>query len=297
MGAARRGTRRRLRLNSAYLFVFPSLLLITVFIAAPIIQSGWMSLHDWMIGADEQEFVGLGNYREAFADERFRNAMQVTLTYTFFVAVGQVLLGLLVASRLRQTTWYSALLRSAYFFPFIGSLAVVGLVWKFLLDPSVGLVAGWFQRFGLTPIEWLQSTQLALPTLIVVGIWKNLGFTMIVLLAGMQGVDRSLYEAARLDGASAYQQFRHVTLPGLRPALLFTTILATVNGLQLFDLNFSMTGGAPLFRTESLVMYVYQRGFVDFRMGYASAIAWVLFVIIMIISLVQLRVMRYDDVD
>jgi len=288
--------RRRLRLNTAYLFVAPSVVLIAVFIAEPIVQSGWMSLHKWTVGASSNPFVGLANYRALWHDPRFWNVLRVTVVYTAAVTVGQVLLGLAIAARLRRTTWFSSLLRTAYFFPYIASLVVVGIVWKFLLDPQVGLVNAWLSEVGVTsPPNWLQSTALALPTVIVVGLWKNVGFTMIVLLAGMQQVPRDLYEAAMLDGAGPWQRFRAVTLPALRPALLFTTLIATINGLQLFDLVFAMTGGGPVFKTESMVMYLYEKGFVEFDMGYASAIAWVLFVIILVVSAVQLKAARDRD--
>jgi ABC-type sugar transport system permease subunit len=291
------GPRRRLRLNSAYLFIAPSVILIAVFIAEPILQTGWMSLHDWTIGETTHQFVGLANYIALYHDTRFWNALRVTVVYTVFVSLGQVLIGLGLASRLRRTTWYSSLLRAAYFFPFIASLVVVGIIWKFLLDPQVGLIDAWLSDVGISPPDWLQSTSLALPTVIAVGIWKNVGFAMIVLLASMQQVPTFLYEAATLDGANVWQRFRHVTLPALRPALLFTTLIATITGLQLFDLVYAMTSGGPIFHTESVVMYLYEEGFVEFQMGYASAIAWVLFLIILIISAIQLRVLRYRDVD
>jgi ABC-type sugar transport system permease subunit len=289
--------RRRPRFNSAYLFIAPSVILIAVFIAEPIAQSGWMSLHNWTIGEATHKFVGFANYTALFHDSRFWNALRVTVAYTVVVSVGQVLLGLAVAARLRKTTWYSALLRSAYFFPYIASLVVVGIIWKFLLDPQVGLVNAWLGDIGISAPDWLQSTTLALPTVIVIGIWKNVGFAMIVLLASMQQIPAFLYEAATLDGANAWQRFRYVTLPALRPALLFTSIIATITGLQLFDLVFAMTSGGPIFHTESVVMYLYEQGFVNFQMGYASAIAWVLFLIILVISAVQLRVARYRDAD
>ena len=298
-GPERRGRSRSLRsrLNPAYLFVAPALLLAAVFIVWPIIQSGWMSLHDWTIGDDSHKWLGFGNYTELFHDSRFWNSLKVTLVYAVFVVVGQVSIGLALAQWLRRTTWYTMLLRSAFFFPTIASLAVTGIVWKFLLDPQVGLVDGWLGKLGFHAQAWLQDTHLALPALIAVGIWKNFGFSMIVLLAGVQGVSKELLEAATLDGAGAVARFRHVTLPALRPAILFCVVIGTVNALQLFDLTYVMTDGGPLFHTESIVMYLYQRGFVDFRLGYASAIAWVLFLIIIAVSVVQLRMLRYRDDD
>jgi len=294
-GAVPRRSSRR-RFNSAYLFVAPSVVIIAVFIAEPIVQSAWMSLHNWTIGAADNPFVGLANFTALWHDSRFWNALRVTVTYTGVVTVGQVGLGLAIASRLRRTTWYSSLLRTAYFFPFVASLVVVGIIWKFLLDPQVGLIDAWLSALGVSsPPQWLESTALALPTVIAVGIWKNVGFTMIVLLAGMQQVPADLYEAAMLDGAGPWRRFTAVTLPSLRPALLFTTLIATITGLQLFDLVFAMTSGGPTFSTESIVMYLYEKGFVEFQMGYASAIAWVLFVIILAVSAVQLRVARSRD--
>jgi ABC-type sugar transport system permease subunit len=194
--------------------------------------------------------------------------------------------------RLQRTRWYTVLLRTAFFFPFIASLVVTGIVWQFLLDPQIGLVDGWLHTLGFGATNWLQSTSLALPTLIVVGIWKNVGFAMIVLLAGLQTIPSDLYEAATLDGATWPQRLRFVTLPALRPAILFTSVIATINGLQLFDLNYVMTAGGPLFHTESVVMYLYQRGFIDFKLGYATAISMVLFAVILAVSLVQLRLGR-----
>jgi ABC-type sugar transport system permease subunit len=292
LASGRARTRRgRRRFNSAYLFIAPSLFIIAVFIAEPILQSGWLSLEHYTLGASSAPFAGFGNYTALWHDSRFWNALRVTVIYTAAVTIGQVVLGLAIASRLRRTTWYTSLLRTAYFFPYIASLVVVGVIWKFLLDPQVGLINAWLSDLGVSsPPDWLQSTGLALPTVIAVGLWKNVGFTMIVLLAGMQQVPADLYEAATLDGAGPWRRFRHVTLPALRPSLLFTVLIGTITGLQLFDLVFAMTGGGPVFSTESVVMYLYQKGFVESDMGYASAIAWVLFVIILAVSAVQLKV-------
>ncbi len=290
-------SRRRLRRQPGYVFLAPALLILSIFVVYPIGQSFWVSLHDWSIGADEQPFVGLGNYRELFEDPRFWNALKVTLLFTV-VSVGiQLVLGFLLAQWLQETKRLTRVLRSIYFFPTIVALASIGLVWRFLLDPEIGLVAGWTERLGADPVNWLQSTTLALPAVIFVGIWKNLGFTMLLMLAGLQGVPAELTEAARLDGANRRQILRYVTLPSMRPTLLFAAVILTIQSLQLFDLVFAMTRGGPLFKTESLVTYMYTRGFEEFRFGYASAIAWVLFALIMLVSAVQLRLFRYADVD
>jgi ABC-type sugar transport system permease subunit len=275
----------------------PSLILIAVFILEPILQTGWMSLHEWTIGEDSHKWLGLGNYSRLIGDDRFWNALRVTAEYTVAVTVLQVGLAIGLAVWLRRTTWFTTFVRGAFFFPAVASLAVIGVIWHFLLDPQIGLVDGWLGALHLGSYDFLQSEALALPTLIAVGVWKNVGFSMIVLLAGVQEIPAHLYEAATLDGAGRFGRFRHVTLPGLRQTLLFAIVIATITGLQLFDVVYTMTGGGPVFHTESIVMYLYQQGFVYFDLGYASAIAWVLFLIILAVSAVQLRVLRVNDVD
>ncbi|MDQ3694701.1 MAG: sugar ABC transporter permease [Chloroflexota bacterium] len=288
---------RRRRINSGYLFVAPSMLVIAVFVIGPILQALWMSVHDWSFVAPETPFVGLANYRELAGDDRFWNALTVTAVYTLGSVPVQILLALAVAlalnERLRALTWF----RAAFFFPVISSLAVMAIVWRFLLDPDIGLLSHWLSQLGVGPTDWLQSTTWALPAVIGVGIWKNLGFTMVILLAGLQGVPETYYEAAAIDGAGRWARFRHITLPGLRQTMLFVTVIGVIASLQAFDQIYVMTRGGPLFTTETLVSYMYHQAFDLFRMGYAAAIAWVLFVIIMVGSAVQLRLFRYQDVD
>ena len=291
----RRG--RRIRFQPAWLFAFPSLAIILVFIVYPITQSFWYSLHNWRIGADAQEWLGLGNYLRLFDDELFWNALRVTFVFAIVSVVAQIALGYWAATALLRDTWFNRVVRSIFFFPTIVALATIGLVWRFLLDPSIGLVGGLAAAFGAEPIPWLQDTTRALPTVIFVSVWKNLGFTMVILLAGLQGVPAHLYEAARLDGASGFQLTRYVTLPSMRPTLLFTTMILTINSLQVFDLVYVMTNGGPLFSTDTLVTMMFREGFENFDIGYASAIAWVLFLLIMILSALQLRLFRYRDVD
>jgi multiple sugar transport system permease protein/raffinose/stachyose/melibiose transport system permease protein len=287
----------RIRFQPAWLFAFPSLAIIIVFIVYPITQSFWYSLHNWRIGADVQEWLGLGNYIELFSDDLFWNALRVTVVFAIVSVIAQMTLGYWAAAALLRDSWFNRVVRSIFFFPTIVALATIGLVWRFLLDPSIGLVGGLAAAFGAEPIAWLQDTTLALPTVIFVSVWKNLGFTMVILLAGLKGVPAHLYEAARLDGATGWQLTRYVTLPSIRPTLLFTTMILTINSLQVFDLVYVMTNGGPLFATDTLVTMMFREGFENFDIGYASAIAWVLFLLIMILSALQLRLFRYRDVD
>jgi multiple sugar transport system permease protein len=296
-GKAPGAGRRRIRWQPAWLFMAPSLLILGVFVVWPILVSFWYSLHNWTIGASDQPWVGFGNYVTLFKDPQFWNALGNTLEFTVASVVLLIVLGFLSAVALMGEGLVSRLFRSVYFFPTIVSLTSIGLVWKFMLDPSIGLIAGLTQFFGAAPIGWLQSTTLALPAVIFVAVWKNVGFTMIIFLAGLKGVPQERYEAARLDGANRRQLVRYVTLPSIRPTILFATIILTIQSLQVFDLVYVMTGGGPIFTTDTLVTEIFRDGFVNFQTGYASAISWVLFAVIMAISAILLRVFRYNDVD
>jgi multiple sugar transport system permease protein/raffinose/stachyose/melibiose transport system permease protein len=293
--AARR--RRPFRWQPAWLFMAPSLLILGVFVIYPIVVSFWYSLHDWTIGAAVEPFVGLKNYLALTQDPQFWNALLNTLELTVVSVVVLIVLGLALALALVRDSPVTKIVRGAFFFPTIVSLTSIGLVWRFLLDPQLGLVAGVSQSLGLPAIDWLQSTSLALPAVIFVDIWKNTGFVMIIMLGGLKSVPAERIEAGRIDGAGSWQLVRFVTLPSIRPTLLFATLILTIQSLQLFDLVYVMTGGGPLFATDTLVTEVFREGFVNFRTGYASAISWVLFALIMLVSLLQLRIFRYDDVD
>lgn len=283
--------------RAAWLFAAPSLLIISIFIVWPIVQSFRYSLYDWTVGAKHQQWVGLGNYEALLHDDLFWNALRVTLLFAVASVAIQLLLGYAAAAALQRDGWLTKAVRSVFFFPTVVALATIGMVWRFLLDPNIGLVAGITSWFGGTPVGWLQDVDLALPTLVFVNVWKNVGFTMIILLAGLKGVPAVLYEAARLDGARGFQLTRHVTLPSIRPTVLLAAVMLTINSLQVFDLVYVMTGGGPLGSTDTLVTMLYREGFRYFHQGYASAIAWVLFLIIVVASALQMRIMRYDDVD
>jgi ABC-type sugar transport system permease subunit len=273
------------------------MLILMGFVVWPIVQSLWMSFHDWSFLDPVHRWVGLGNYRELFKDDRFWNALKNTVVYTVPAVTAQLVIGIALAVALKANNRFNVMLRSAYFFPVISSIATMAIVWKFVLDPDIGWLSHWLGRTGLPATGFLQSTTWAMPTMILIGVWKNIGFVLILLLAGLQGIPEELYEASASDGASQWRQFLHVTLPGLRPSLLFACSISVIGSLQLFDQVYVMTGGGPLFATETLVTYLYARGFEDFRMGYASTIAWILFLLILAASMLQLRLFRYRDVD
>jgi ABC-type sugar transport system permease subunit len=275
----------------------PSLLILGVFVLWPILQSLWYSLHDWTIGESEQPWVGLGNYTKLFHDPQFQRALANTLIITVVSTAVLVVVGLALALALTSENIVSRVIRSAFFFPTVISLTTVGMVWRFLLDPDIGLVGGVSRAIGLGAVYWLQSTTLALPTVIFVNVWKNAGFVMIVLVAGLKAIPREQYEAADLDGAGRLQLLRYVTLPALRPTMLFVTFMVTVQSLQLFDLVYVMTGGGPLFHTETLVTKLYRDGFTNYETGYAAATSWVLFIVVVLVSVFQLRIFRYNDAD
>jgi multiple sugar transport system permease protein len=293
-GAATRRPRRRWQ--PAVLFMVLSFLILGFFVIYPIVQSLIYSFENVTIGGPTQ-WIGLGNYETLIKDPQFWNALGVTLEFTVASVVILVVVGFILALLLQGEGLANRIVRSIFFFPTIVSLVTIGLVWKFLLDPNIGFVGGIFDLLGLPPVAWLTSTSLALPTVIFVNIWKNLGFAMILLLAGLKGVPQERYEAARLDGATTLQTVRYVTIPGIRPTMLFTTLILTIQTLQVFDLVYVMTDGGPIFTTDTLVNLLYRDAFQNYQTGYASAISFVLFLIIVIISALQLRFFRYNDVD
>ncbi|GAA2643665.1 carbohydrate ABC transporter permease [Paractinoplanes durhamensis] len=280
-----------------WLFMAPSLLILGVFVLFPIVRSLWYSLHHWTIGAAEQPWSGLDNYTKLFGDEQFRRALANTLIITVASTAVLVVIGLGLALALQSENVVSRVIRSVFFFPTVISLTTVGMTWRFLLDPDIGLIGGVTRALGLEPVNWLQSTALALPTVIFVNVWKNAGFVMIVLVAGLKAIPGEHYEAASLDGAGRLQTLRSITLPALRPTMLFVTFMVTVQSLQLFDLVYVMTSGGPLDHTETLVTKLYRDGFVNYETGYAAATSWVLFIVVVLVSALQLRIFRYNDAD
>jgi multiple sugar transport system permease protein len=280
-------------------FATPFTVLFVVFMALPVVASLAMSVTD-LRSTDLRtpfavDFVGIENYTQLLRDELFRRAAVNT---AIFVVVGvplTMVAGLAAASGLNSgLIRFRGLFRVGYYLPVVTSIVAVAVVWRFLLDPEAGLVDNLLGQLGIDGPHWLQNTSLALPSIIVMATWRNFGFLMVIFLAGLQAVPAELYESARLDGASRWAQFRHITVPLLRPTLLFGAVVTGIGYLQLFEEPFVMTRGGPLSSTLSVSYHIYnQFGFGNY--GYAAAASYVLFVAIVALSLLQFQLFRTRD--
>ncbi len=286
--------RQRREIVAAYLFLSPALLLFLVFIAVPFLGTFGLSLFSWDMFTPAQ-FVGLTNYLRLFSDATARTAIWNTVVFTFWSLVLHLSIGMLLALAVNRITSrvLKYFLRTAYFFPLIMSWAAVALMWLYLLDPNFGIVNFYFGQLHLPTPNWLLTSSLALPTLIVIDLWRTLGFTFVILLTGLTSVPAYLLEAARLDGANAWRRLWNVTLPMMSPTVLFACVITVVGAFQIFDPMYIMTSGGPGTSTLSIVLKIYETGFQSFQMGYASTLALVVFLVIMVLTITQLRISRY----
>lgn len=288
----RRPLRRKITtLGWVLLFLLPSAVPLTAFTLAPMVSSAWVSLHDWNL-ISPMEWVGLENYRELLGDPQtlavFGHTLQYILGYLPLVYLG----GLGLALALNRAVKGIGLFRSAYFLPVVTSWVVVALVWQWLLAPSGGLVNTLLGAIGLPEPGWWTDPTWAMPSIILASVWKDLGFVMVILLAGLQAIPHEVLEAARVDGANAWQRFRHMTLPLLSPSTFFVVVISLINGFQVFDQVNVMTGGGPAGASQVVVGQIYDLTFRYGRAGDASALSWLLFLVILLITAIQLRGQR-----
>ncbi len=264
-----------------------------VFLYGPMVISAWWSLNEYN-GIEPAKFVGLANYVELFTkDAIFIRALENTAIFTLFGMLIGPALGLATALLLNQKVRFQAFFRTAYFLPVMTSLVVTATIWRMLLNRN-GLLNDFLALFGMSPIGWLSDPHFALPSIIAASIWQGFGFETVIFLAALQAIPRDLYAAAAVDGAGTLRKFRHVTLPELRPVLIFVFIVGIIGSFQVFDQVFVMTRGGPVNSTTTLVYYLYSR-FLSLRLGYASAIAYVLFAILALFSFLQWHVLRERD--
>jgi multiple sugar transport system permease protein len=292
-GWSRRAWLRRDALTG-YLFLSPAYVLFLVFLAGPLVGAIALSLFSWQL-LGTSEFVGFANFVKLAGDETALAAIGNTFVFTFWSVVLHIGLGLPLALAVHRAmpAVLSYFLRASVFFPMLVSWAAVSLIWKYILDPNFGLISHYLDRLGLPSPTFLVDPEWAMPAVVFVDLWKTLGFTFIILLAGLQGIPTHLYEAAKVDGASAFQRFWSITIPMLSPTLFFATIITFIGAFQIFEPMYIMTEGGPKDTTLSIVMHIYETAFRGFEMGYGSALALVVFVVIMIVTLVQLRLGRH----
>jgi multiple sugar transport system permease protein len=280
---------RRRRILVAYTFMLPSLIVLAVFMFYPLIRAAILSFTNYSVFG-VTKYVGLSNYITLLHNSQFWGDLVNTVYYAGVTTPVSVALALALALLLnRRGLPGRGVLRAAIFLPAVVSLAVAAIPFRLMFTPSIGLITYWLGAIGVHSTDWLDSTTLAMPAVIIVGVWKNVGFYMVIYLAGLQTIPKEFYEAARIDGASAWQRFRNVTWPLLSNTTMFVTIIALIASFQAFDQIFVMTQGGPAFSTETLVMLIYREGFQQFQMGYASAIGYVLVLIILLFSLFQMR--------
>jgi multiple sugar transport system permease protein len=298
-GALRRKSNsRRTRRNTliALCFIAPSFIGFLAFTVGPLIASLVVSLFDWNL-ISSPTFVGIGNYVKLFtADPKFMAVLGNTVLFVIGAVPLSVVLGLAVALLLNAKIKFVSIFRAAYFVPVVISVVASALVWKWLFNSDAGVINSVLSAVGVQhPPEWLASTAWALPAVIIVSIWKNVGYNMVIYLAGLKNIPAELLEAAAIDGASRWQQLWYVTVPMLRPTTFFITVISIINSFQVFGLALIMTNGGPGTATNTIVFYIYQQGFQNFSMGYASAIGWVLFALILVVTLVQGAVNRAQE--
>ena len=287
-------TLRQAEMLAAFLFLLPNIAGFLVFSFGPVIAAAWISLLDWNL-LNPPQWVGIANYARLLTDGEFWSSLRATVVYTLGIVPLSIIPALILAVLLNQPIRGRTIYRAIFFLPVVSSLIAVSLLWRWLYNPSFGLLNyllnGLFGMLGLsiTAPEWLQSRTWAMPAIILMSTWKNMGYNMVLYLAGLQGIPRSLYEAAELDGAGRWQRFRHITIPLLTPSTFFVIIITLIGSFQVFDQAYIMTAGGPARSTVTTVYFIYANAFERYQMGYASAVAWVLFLIIMTFTIIQWR--------
>lgn len=267
---------------AGWVFILPALVGTLIFIIIPVICSFGLSFAKWDL-LNPIQFVGLANYREIFSEALFYKILLNTVVFALATSVLGVIIPLVLACILNSKIRGAEFYKTAYFLPFITPMIVIGVVWEWIFDPNIGLL----NHILHLHINWLYDTHFAMPALIIVSVWKLIGYNMVIFLSSLSGISQSMFEAAKIDGANELQTFKNVTVPLLSPTIFFVVIITAISSFQVFDLIYLMTQGGPLNSTNVLVYAIYQNAFEYFNVGKASAIAYVLFVIILVLTLVQ----------
>ena len=276
---------------TAYLFLAPGILLFGVFTALSVSYALYLSFHEWNVLEPQKPYVGLDNYQRLLDDRRFRDAVVNTGYYTVTSVPLTIVLGLLIALLLNIQIRARGLFRALFYLPVITPLVIAAIIWKWVYQGDYGLLNYYLMRLHIIdePLLWLADKRLAMPAVVIMSVWKSVGFAMVVYLAGLQAIPQDLYDAAKVDGANGWRRLRDITIPLLSTTTFFLVVILVIGSLQAFTQIFVMTNGGPVGSTTTIVYYIYQHAFKRFDMGYASAMAFALFVLMFGFTLIQMR--------
>jgi multiple sugar transport system permease protein len=280
-GAPPKGDRRA---RSGWLLTAPFFILYFLFLLWPVLGAAWKSLFSDSLAGGKSDFRGLGNYGELLGDGDFWAAMWHTTWFTLLSTVPLVLLPLALALLVNRVAKHQWLFRLAFFAPYVLPVSVIVLIWQWLYQPGFGLINGYLTKIGVAEVNWLGAEGTAMISVVIATVWWTLGFNFVLFLAGLQEIPRDLYEAAALDGASAWDQIRRITLPLLMPTTVLVLVLQVIASLKVFDQIYLLLQGGPNFSTRPAIQYIYEVGFTQYRVGYASALSLVFFLLIVAVS-------------
>lgn len=283
----------------ALYFILPSFILYTLFVIVPTLGSVYYSFTSWDGISSDVRFIGLANFVEIWNSPRVHNALKNTMVLTISLVILENIVAILLAVLVDKVRWLSKVFRSIFYFPTLLSGIVMGFVWAMMLNYNFGVVNQFLDKLGLGAfaIDWLGDPKYAMLAVILSTVWKGAGYYMIIYLAGLQGIPQELNEAASIDGANGWQQFRHITFPLLAGSVTVCMVLAMISALKIFDQIAVMTDGGPGFETETLTYLIYKVGFGELRQGFGTALALVLFFIILIITVFQVKVLQKREVE
>jgi len=278
---------------AGYLFLLPNLIGFVIFTALAVIASAAISLTSWDLLSDP-EFVGLQNYIDLLTnDPLFRTVMWNTFYFTIVSVPASTVLALGLALMFNTGLRAIPLFRTMYFLPVITATIVVALIWRWFFNPDFGILNYVLYELGIdNPPNWLSTKTWAMPSVIILSVWKQVGYNMVIFLAGLQAIPTTLYEAASIDGAGRWQRFRNITLPLLTPTTFFVLVISIIGSLQVFDAVLVLTGGGPANATRTIVFHIWEEAFVFLEMGYAAAVAWILFIMVFLVTALQWKLQK-----
>ncbi|MDZ7794704.1 MAG: sugar ABC transporter permease [Spirochaetia bacterium] len=287
-------SKSRINLPVIY-FVLPFMVVYVIFQIYPLFQAVIASMFEWDLLTSSKSFIGFKNYIHMFQDPTFWSSLTNTIKFVIFSTPLLIGVGLLFALLLNGTSSKKVLFRTAYFAPYVFSVSIVTLIWGFMFNPQKGLLGEFSRMLGVEPINWLTDPTFAMPAIIIATLWWTVGFNMVLLLAGLQDIDPALYESSSLEGATWFQDFLYITLPSLRRTLELVTILQIIMSFQIFGQVYILTKGGPGGTTRVLIQYIYETGFRDYQLGYASAMAFILFLVMAVVSFFQFRLSKEEN--